>query len=114
VVFTDYTVSEAGKFGRQGTATFCTQFHYKSLSVVSPCDQRLLHLAKLHLKYILFADVTRPVTRGEKVPQENFSPHLEKCVEHSLKLLDTVQKCWAPLRNLFAPAGVPSWLRAWM
>jgi len=26
--------------------------------------------------------------------------------------LDTVQKIWVPLRNLFAPPGVPSWLRA--
>jgi len=29
-----------------------------------------------------------------------------------LKLLDIVQKIWAPLRKLFAPPGVPSWLRA--
>jgi len=25
----------------------------------------------------------------------------------------TYLKIWAPLRNLFAPSGVPSWLRAW-
>jgi len=45
--------------------------------------------------------------QGPKPPLENFSPpSLEKCVGHSLKLLDTVQKIWAP--------GVPSWLRACM
>jgi len=27
--------------------------------------------------------------------------------------MDIVQKIWAPLRKLFAPPGVPSWLRAW-
>jgi len=27
---------------------------------------------------------------------------VEKCVGHSLKLLDTVRKIWAPLRKLFA------------
>jgi len=40
-----------------------------------------------------------------------FAP-LEKCVGHGLKLLDIVQKIWAPLRRLFAPPGVPSWLRS--
>jgi len=25
----------------------------------------------------------------------------------------TQLKIWAPLRKLFAPSGVPSWLRAW-
>jgi len=38
---------------------------------------------------------------------------MEKCAGYSLKLLDVVQKNWAPLRKLFAPPGVPSWLRAW-
>ena len=28
------------------------------------------------------------------------------------KLLDIVQEIWAHLRKLFAPPGVPSWLRA--
>jgi len=37
---------------------------------------------------------------------------LEKCVGHNLKLLDTIQKIWPPLRKLFAPPGIPSWLRA--
>jgi len=50
---------------------------------------------------------------GGEAPLENFSPLLEKCVGRSLKLLDIVQKIWAPLRKLFARPGVPSWLRAW-
>jgi len=37
---------------------------------------------------------------------------LEKCVEHSLKILDIVQKIWAPLGKLFSPPGVPRKLRA--
>jgi len=41
-----------------------------------------------------------------------FAP-LEKCVGHSLKLLDIVQKIWAPLGKLFVPPGVPSRLVAW-
>jgi len=49
--------------------------------------------------------------RGE-APLETFSPPLEKCVGHSLKLLDIVQKLWAPRRKLFAPPNVSSWLRA--
>jgi len=28
-------------------------------------------------------------------------------------VLDKVLKIWAPLRKLFFPFGVPSWLRAW-
>jgi len=27
--------------------------------------------------------------------------------------LEIVQSIWAPLRKLFAPPGVPGWLRAW-
>jgi len=30
-----------------------------------------------------------------------------------LKLLDIAKKIWAPIRKLFAPPDVPSWLRAW-
>jgi len=56
--------------------------------------------------------LTRTVTRGAKPPLENFSPPLEKCVGHSFKILDIVQKIWAPLGKLFDPPGVPSWLRA--
>jgi len=49
----------------------------------------------------------------ENPPLEQFSPPLlEKCVGYSLKLLDIVHKIWAPLRKLFTPPGVPSWLRA--
>jgi len=39
---------------------------------------------------------------------------MEKSVGHSLKLLDALQKIWAPLRKLFTPPGVPSWLRTWV
>jgi len=49
--------------------------------------------------------------RGE-APRKFFAP-LEKCVGHCLKLLDIVQRIWALFRKLFAPLGVPSWLRAW-
>jgi len=55
---------------------------------------------------------TRLVTRGGEAPLEKFLPHLEKCVGHNLKILDIVPKIWAPLRKLFAPPGVPIWLRA--
>jgi len=34
-------------------------------------------------------------------PIYNFSPPQEKCVGNSLKVLDNVQKIWAPLRKLF-------------
>jgi len=51
-----------------------------------------------------------PVTRGKRREAspflQNFSPLLEKCVGHSLKYFGS-------LRKLFAPPGVPSWLRAW-
>jgi len=48
-----------------------------------------------------------------KPPLQNVLPSLEKCVGHSLKLLDIVFKIWTSLRKLFAPPGVPSWLRTW-
>ena len=57
----------------------------------------------------------RPVTRGRRGAKpllENFSPPLEKCVGHILKLLGMVSKIWVPLRKLCAPPSVPSWLRA--
>jgi len=50
---------------------------------------------------------------GERsIPSKNF-PSLEKCAGHSLKLLDKIQQLWAPIRKLFAPSGVPSWLQAY-
>jgi len=55
---------------------------------------------------------TRPVTRRPKPPLEKFSPLLEECVAHGLKILDIVQKIWTPLGKLFAPPGVLRWLRA--
>jgi len=41
---------------------------------------------------------------GGKPPRENFSPPLEKCVGHNLKILDIVQKNLAPQKTLR-----PSW-----
>jgi len=49
---------------------------------------------------------------GGEAPLENFSSPLEKSVGYSLKILGIVQKISAPLRKLFAPPGVLSWLRA--
>jgi len=43
--------------------------------------------------------VTRTVTRGAKLPLENFCHPLEKCVGYGLKLLDTVQKCGSLSEN---------------
>jgi len=62
----------------------------------------------------VFPGGSRPVTRGAKPSLEKFSPPLEKCVGHNFRPLDTVQKFWAPLRKLFAPPGVISWLRTWV
>jgi len=56
--------------------------------------------------------LVRTVTRGGESPLEKFST-LEKCVGHSVKLFNIFKKIWAPLGKLFAPPGVPSWLRAW-
>jgi len=50
--------------------------------------------------------------RGAKPPLKIFLHPLEKCVGHSLKILNIVQKIWASLRKLFIPPSVPSWLRA--
>jgi len=47
----------------------------------------------------------------EALPRKFFAP-LENCVGHNLKILDIVQRFWAPLGKLFAPPGVPSWLWA--
>jgi len=43
--------------------------------------------------------VTMGGRRGASL--HNFSSFPEKCVGHSLKLLDIVQQLWAPLRKLF-------------
>jgi len=48
---------------------------------------------------------------GRTLPYKIFRPNLEKCFGHSSNLLDIVQKIWAPLKKLFAPLGIPSWLR---
>jgi len=47
---------------------------------------------------------SKPVTRGDEAPLENFLPPLEKCVGYSLKILDVVQKFWVPQKTLR-----PSW-----
>jgi len=56
------------------------------------------------------SSLAQPITRGASL--EQILPPLEKCVDHSLKLLGIVEKFWAPLQKLFAPPGVSSWLRA--
>jgi len=63
-------------------------------------------------KLVIRSTICRPVTRGGEATLETFLPPLEKGVGYSLKMLDIVQKLWAPLRKLFAPPGVSSWLRA--
>jgi len=55
---------------------------------------------------------TRPVTRRNEAPHKKILTPLEKCVGHSLKILDIIPKIWALLGKLFTPPGVPSWLRA--
>jgi len=42
------------------------------------------------------------VEASNKQARNFFSPPLEKCVGHSLKILDIVQKILAPLRKLFS------------
>jgi len=56
----------------------------------------------------------RPVTRKFFAPlEENFFFRPPgKMYWTSIKLLDEVQKIWAPLRKLFTPPSGPSWLRA--
>jgi len=45
--------------------------------------------------------------RGEARPLQTFSPRpWKKCVEHSWKVLDIIQKIWALLRKHFATPGV--------
>jgi len=46
-----------------------------------------------------------PVTQLFRIPWINV-------LDIVLKLSDIVQKVWAPLRKLFAPPAVLSWLRA--
>jgi len=54
----------------------------------------------------------RPVTRGASPHEKIFVHHWKMCWTNSLTLLHIRLKIWAPLRKLFAPPGVPSWLRA--
>ena len=67
----------------------------------------------------IFAGDASPVTRGrrrgEAPPRKLLASPWKNVLDmDGLKLLDIVQKLWAPLRKLFAPPGVPSWLRAWL
>ena len=61
----------------------------------------------------LLKGLGRPVTKGGEAPLENFSLSLEKFVGYSLKLLDIVQKNWAPQTNisplLVSQAGYGPW-----
>jgi len=49
---------------------------------------------------------TTAVTRGGEALAANYFAPLEKCVGHSLELLDIVHKIRATLRKLFALSGV--------
>jgi len=96
-----------------------------------------LKLLSVHSKQLAYSPLTRAGVLDTSVPScrnecnkvnigeyqarnqggenclENFSPRLEKCVGHILKLVDMVSKFWAPLRKLIPPPSAPSWLRAW-
>ena len=50
--------------------------------------------------------------QGGEAPLDNFSPPWKNVLDINLKILDIVQKIWTPLGKLFAPPGVPGWLRA--
>jgi len=62
-------------------------------------------------KMTLWKQARNQGAQGGRSPLEKCSTPLEKCVGHSFKMLDIVQKIKVPLGKLFAPPGVPSWLR---
>jgi len=62
-------------------------------------------LAKDHLGQVLSRPVIRGV-QGAKPPLEKFSLPLEKCVGHSLKMLDIVQK-FGPSQKTLRPSWCP-------
>jgi len=67
-------------------------------------------------KRLFFVMYRSPHTRnqeGAKPPLEKFLSPQEKWVGRILRLLDIVLKKYPPLRKLFFPPGVPSWIRAW-
>jgi len=51
--------------------------------------------------------------RGRSHPCKTFCHPWKNLFGHSLKLLDTLWKIWAPFRKLFDTPGVPSRLRTW-
>jgi len=63
-------------------------------------------------KYALPYTYDQARNQGERSPPRKIFAPPGKCVGHSLKILDIVEKIWAPLGKLFPSPGVPSWLRA--
>ena len=77
----------------------------KRTKCITPLQER-------HFPTPLRRSVTRGGAGGRESPLENFSPPLEKCVGHILKILQINSKNLGPFGKVFAPPGVPSWLRA--
>jgi len=63
----------------------------------------LIHCLYQGFKNANIITLQRPVTRA---PPENFSPHLEKCVRHSLKLLDKRLKNFGFFQKTLRPTLV--------
>jgi len=100
-------------FNTSTVASLSTQ-HYGAKP--SPQQPRTNFVPPVKMCWTYFKTIGhRPVTTGSgaKPPLQTFSPPMENYVGHSWKLLDIVWKIWVPLRKLFAPPGVQSWLRAW-
>jgi len=50
---------------------------------------------------------------GTKPPLKIFGPPGKMC-STKFKTIGHILKNWAPLRKLFDPPSVPSWLQAWL
>ena len=96
-------------FGKKRNASQAT----KIVTRVTPSQLNGDQMGNASLATIVFQHVTscgllhiwlQTRNQGPKPPRNFFAPLLEKCVGHSLKLLDTVQKIWAPQKQL-----CPSW-----